>query len=182
MTQPLSCLELSFMTQSPLPDTTDNGFHIAIVMDGNGRSARQHRMPRLLGHRARRENVRRIVSACPDRGMRSLTRSAFATENRGRPQPEVDGRMRILGEFIDRETCNRHSGAYRPPSWSACRVTSSGSSATSRAIELTEANTRLTLAVALTYAGQANGVATVRALARPGSTQWQSTSKRSPTP
>ena len=69
------------MTQSSFPVATGNGLHVAIIIDGNSRSARQRGMPRLVGHRAGTENVRRIVSACPDLGIRYLTRSAFSTEN-----------------------------------------------------------------------------------------------------
>src|SRR5918911_5427218 len=82
--------------------------HIAIIMDGNGRWARQRGLPRLIGHRAGTENIRRIVSECTEQGVRYLTLYAFSTENWSRPSREVDGLMRILGEFIDRETGNLH--------------------------------------------------------------------------
>ena len=54
--------------------------HIAIIMDGNGRWAQQRGMPRLLGHRAGTQNVRKIIAACIERGVRFLTLFAFSTE------------------------------------------------------------------------------------------------------
>src|SRR6476659_2750236 len=82
--------------------------HIAIIMDGNGRWAKQRGLPRLAGHRAGTENIRRIVTECAEQGVRCLTLYAFSTENWSRPSREVDGLMRILSEFIDRETNSLH--------------------------------------------------------------------------
>src|SRR4051812_19280620 len=82
--------------------------HIAIIMDGNGRWARRRRLPRLAGHRAGTENIRRIVTECTAQGVRYLTLYAFSTENWSRPSREVDGLMSILGEFLDRETRSLH--------------------------------------------------------------------------
>src|SRR5262249_43713802 len=83
--------------------------HIAIIMDGNGRWARQRGLPRLAGHRAGTENIRRIVTECGEQGVGYLTLYAFSTENWSRPSREVEGLMRILSEFIDRETINLHN-------------------------------------------------------------------------
>src|SRR4029078_1230621 len=82
--------------------------HIAIIMDGNGRWAKRRGLPRLAGHRAGTENMRRIVRRCAGQGVRYLTLYAWSTENWSRPSREVDGLMRILGEFIDRETRTLH--------------------------------------------------------------------------
>src|SRR5215470_5730876 len=82
--------------------------HIAIIMDGNGRWAKQRGLPRLAGHRAGTENIRRIVTECTEQGVRYLTLYAFSTENWSRPSAEVDGLMRILSEVIGRETDNLH--------------------------------------------------------------------------
>ena len=81
------------MVQSSFPIATGNGFHVVIIVAGTSRSTPKRGILRPVGHRAGTENVRRVVSACPDLGRRSLTLSAFPTENRGWPQPEVDGRM-----------------------------------------------------------------------------------------
>ena len=63
--------------------------HVAVIMDGNGRWANRRGMPRLAGHAAGRENVRRITTACADVGVEVLTIYAFSTENWRRPADEV---------------------------------------------------------------------------------------------
>ncbi len=159
------------MTQSAFQSPKHTGLHVAIIMDGNGRWAQQRGMPRLVGHRAGTENVRRIVSACPELGIRYLTLYAFSTENWRRPRPEVEGLMRILGEFIERETRNLHAEGVQirhlgqmdglPPRLQRKIV---------QAVDLTQNNDRLTLAVALNYGGRADIVAAVRAAMEDGVT------------
>src|SRR5215468_3733651 len=82
--------------------------HIAIIMDGNGRWAKQRGLPRLAGHRAGTENIRRIVTEAAEQGVRYLTLYAFSTENWSRPSAEVNGLMVLLGEVINRETETLH--------------------------------------------------------------------------
>src|SRR6476619_469466 len=82
--------------------------HIAIIMDGNGRWAKRRGLPRLAGHRAGGENIRRIVTECAEQRVRYLKLYAFSTENWSRPSREVDGLMRIFDEFLDRETLSLH--------------------------------------------------------------------------
>jgi undecaprenyl diphosphate synthase len=77
--------------------------HVAIIMDGNGRWAIGRGLPRLAGHRAGVENLRRIITACVEFGVQHLTIYAFSTENWGRPREEVDGLLFILNEVLDRE-------------------------------------------------------------------------------
>lgn len=74
--------------------------HIAIIMDGNGRWARQRGKPRLAGHEAGSETVRCVLNYCRDAGVRYLTLYAFSTENWTRPQTEVSGLLSLLGRFI----------------------------------------------------------------------------------
>jgi undecaprenyl diphosphate synthase len=139
--------------------------HIAIIMDGNGRWAKQRGLPRLAGHRAGTENIRRIVTECAEQGVRCLTLYAFSTENWSRPSREVDGLMRILSEFIDRETNSlhkegaqiRHLGRLEGISEVLKRKIRS-------AVELTRENQRLTLAVAFNYGGRSDIVDAVREL------------------
>lgn len=76
--------------------------HIAVIMDGNGRWARQRGKPRLAGHEAGSETVRRVLNYCRDAGVRYLTLYAFSTENWSRPADEVAGLMALLGRFIKR--------------------------------------------------------------------------------
>jgi undecaprenyl diphosphate synthase len=77
--------------------------HVAIIMDGNGRWALKRGLPRLAGHKAGTENLRRIIRACVEFGVKYLTIYAFSTENWGRPREEVDGLMRILEDVINNE-------------------------------------------------------------------------------
>lgn len=77
--------------------------HIAIIMDGNGRWAAARGLPRLEGHRAGTENLRQIIRACVELGVKYLTLYAFSTENWGRPKEEVNGLLAILESVIDRE-------------------------------------------------------------------------------
>jgi len=77
--------------------------HIAIIMDGNGRWAAARGMPRLEGHRAGTENLRQIIRASVEFGVKYLTLYAFSTENWGRPKEEVNGLLTILESVIDRE-------------------------------------------------------------------------------
>jgi undecaprenyl diphosphate synthase len=83
-----------------------SGLHLAIIMDGNGRWATDRGLPRLAGHREGAKTVRRIVEAAPDHGVRMLTLYAFSADNWARPPAEVRGLMRLLGEYLRRETPN----------------------------------------------------------------------------
>jgi undecaprenyl diphosphate synthase len=74
--------------------------HIAIIMDGNGRWAEARNLPRLAGHKAGGESVRRVVEAAPELGVTTLTLYAFSSDNWKRPPEEVDGLMRLLREYL----------------------------------------------------------------------------------
>ena len=78
--------------------------HIAIVMDGNRRWARQHRLPAIAGHRAGVETIRKTLRAARERGVEYLTLYSFSTENWSRDPEEVTGLMGLLEETIRRET------------------------------------------------------------------------------
>jgi undecaprenyl diphosphate synthase len=77
--------------------------HVAFIMDGNGRWAAQRGLPCLAGHQAGTENLRRVIRACVEFGIKYMTIYAFSTENWGRPKEEVDGLLHILEDVIDRE-------------------------------------------------------------------------------
>lgn len=77
--------------------------HVAIIMDGNGRWAKNRGWPRLVGHRRGAERVRQIVQACPELGVRWLTIYAFSTENWKRSTEEVLGLMALFGRYIENE-------------------------------------------------------------------------------
>ena len=74
--------------------------HVAIIMDGNGRWATRRHLPRLLGHKAGVDALRRVVELCHDEHIPMLSVYAFSTENWGRPREEVDGLMRLFWEVI----------------------------------------------------------------------------------
>lgn len=74
--------------------------HIAIIMDGNGRWAKKRGLSRSMGHREGSKNLRKIVEACYNMGVRYLTVYAFSTENWARPKAEVDELMRLLLDYL----------------------------------------------------------------------------------
>jgi undecaprenyl diphosphate synthase len=77
--------------------------HVAIIMDGNGRWARKHRLSRINGHRKGADSVREILKACQEFGIKILTLFAFSTENWLRPKREINALMRLLEEYLDSE-------------------------------------------------------------------------------
>ncbi|MFH1378674.1 MAG: isoprenyl transferase [bacterium] len=78
--------------------------HIAIIMDGNGRWAKQQGLPRIMGHQEGRNSVKEIVRVCGELGIKILTLYAFSTENWKRPRYEVQGLMRLLSSTLKQET------------------------------------------------------------------------------
>ncbi len=74
--------------------------HVAVIMDGNGRWAKQRGLPRIEGHKAGAETVRRVVEVCADKNIEYLTLYAFSTENWARPKDEVDQLMQLLQRFL----------------------------------------------------------------------------------
>jgi undecaprenyl diphosphate synthase len=143
--------------------------HIAIIMDGNGRWAKQRGLPRMAGHRAGTENIRAIVTACDTIGVRYLTIYAFSTENWSRPSLEVQGLMQILGDFIDRETKNLHEQHVKLRHLGRLDGLSTRlRHKVQHAVDLTQQNTGLTLAVAFNYGGRADIVDAVRGLVAQG--------------
>ncbi|MEY3393989.1 MAG: hypothetical protein RL346_225 [Verrucomicrobiota bacterium] len=75
--------------------------HIAIIMDGNGRWAKERGLPRAEGHRAGAESIREVTEACIELGVKYLTLYAFSSENWNRPKNEVDALMKLLDRFLD---------------------------------------------------------------------------------
>jgi len=88
-------------------------FHVAIIMDGNGRWARRRHLPVVAGHRAGTQAVRRVVEAARDAGIGQLTLYSFSTENWSRSRDEVDGLMRLHAEMIDSEVPTLHQNDCR---------------------------------------------------------------------
>jgi len=138
-------------------------------MDGNGRWAKKRGLPRLAGHRAGVENIRRILTECVNLGIRYLTIYAFSTENWSRPSAEVEGLMRIFSEFLDRETHSLHEqGVQIRHLGSMNGVSPALQRKTQAALDLTRDNQRITLSVAFNYGGRADIVDAVRLLCAEG--------------
>jgi undecaprenyl diphosphate synthase len=143
--------------------------HIAIIMDGNGRWAQQRGWLRPAGHRAGVERIRSIVQECEAQGVRYLTLYAFSTENWNRPSPEVNMLMLLLSEFIDRETRNLHEEGVQIRHLGSMQGLSTELQRKIRyAVDLTQNNDVLTLAVALNYGGRAEIVHAVQSLIAEG--------------
>lgn len=87
-----------------------DGMHVAIIMDGNGRWAKARGLPRVAGHRAGAEAVRRTIEAAPKLGIRTLTLYAFSSDNWQRPAQEVSTLMQLFHEYLERHTaeCVKH--------------------------------------------------------------------------
>lgn len=81
-------------------------FHVAIIMDGNGRWANTQGKPRFFGHRAGAENLRSVVETCPHLGITTLTAYAFSSDNWGRPTQEVKMLMRLFNTYLQTEIKN----------------------------------------------------------------------------
>lgn len=144
-------------------------YHLAIIMDGNGRWAQSRGKPRLFGHRAGTENLRRILRACKDFGVKVLTVYAFSTENWRRPAEEVNGLMTILDQYIVREMKNLHAEGVQIRHVGRLEgVASQLQKKIKQAIELTRHNTTLILNVAFNYGGRQEILDAVRAIIADG--------------
>lgn len=129
--------------------------HVAIIMDGNGRWAIQRGLPRLAGHKAGTENLRRVIRSTVEFGVKYLTIYAFSTENWGRPPEEVQGLMLILQDVIDRELNELHKeGVQLRHIGRLEKLDPRIQKKVLKAIELTKNNDRLILNVAFNYSGR----------------------------
>jgi len=138
-------------------------------MDGNGRWARARGLPRLAGHRAGTENLRRVLRAAVELGIQILTIYAFSTENWGRPEDEVKGLLSILERVIDRELPELHQeGVQLRHIGRLERIPPRLRQKVQEAIELTKNNQRLILNVAFNYGGRAELVDAIRRMIADG--------------
>ncbi|MCB9146311.1 MAG: isoprenyl transferase [Anaerolineales bacterium] len=144
------------MTDTPLNIPAEKvPQHVAMIMDGNGRWALQRGLPRLAGHKAGTENLRRVIRATVEFGVKYLTIYAFSTENWGRPAEEVNGLMLILQNVIDRELNELHKeGVQLRHIGRLERLDPAVQKKVLHAIDLTRNNDRLILNVAFNYGGR----------------------------
>ena len=137
--------------------------HVAIIMDGNGRWARQRGLPRLAGHREGVENMRRVLTSSVEFGVQVLTIYAFSTENWGRPEDEVKGLLGIIDEVLQREVPEMHKNGVRLRHLGSLEgIGERTREGVRRAIELTKNNERITLNVAFNYGGRAEILDAIR--------------------
>ena len=143
--------------------------HIGIVMDGNGRWARERKLPRLMGHRAGTENTRRVLRACGEFGIEIVTLYGFSTENWRRPKNEVRGLFSIFENAIDREVPELHRNGVRLRHLGRTeRLPGRLVKKIESAVELTKDNDRLTLNLAFNYGGRAEIVDAARRIIAEG--------------
>lgn len=139
--------------------------HVAIIMDGNGRWAKERKLHRSEGHRAGAENVRRVLRSAVDHGVRYLTLFAFSTENWSRPDDEVRALIELLGETVRDETQQLHEEGVRITHIGRLdRLPPELRDSICRSIDLTKDNNKIVLNVACDYGGRAEIVDAVRAI------------------
>ena len=153
-------LQLSPQAKASLPA------HVAIIMDGNGRWAKQRHLPRVEGHRNGVESVRSVVRACGELGIQYLTLYAFSVENWNRPKDEVDTLMKYLARFLKNEIgeLNRNNvrleaigQIYRLPEFVQVQLEKTKAALSG--------NNGLTLILALSYGARTEIVEAVRGIA-----------------
>lgn len=158
------------MSKSPLNIPAEKiPRHVAIIMDGNGRWAISRGLPRLAGHKAGTENLRRIIRATVEFGIKYLTIYAFSTENWGRPTEEVQGLMGILQDVIDRELNELHQeGVQLRHIGRLERLDSKVQAKVLKAIDLTKNNDKLVLNIAWNYGGRDEIVCAIQKIIKDG--------------
>jgi len=129
--------------------------HIAVIMDGNGRWAKQSGMPRLFGHKNGVTAVREITETCAELGVQYLTLYSFSTENWNRPTLEVQGLMMLLVETVHSElkTLQKNNIRLRTIG-DLSKLPQRTQDALLDAIDQTKSNTRMTLVLALNYSSR----------------------------
>ncbi|MCU0403364.1 MAG: isoprenyl transferase [Chitinophagaceae bacterium] len=140
--------------------------HIAIIMDGNGRWAKEHGQDRLFGHFHGVESVRNIVEGCAELGIEYLTLYAFSTENWDRPENEVNGLMELLVDTIRKETETLNKNNIKLHVIGDRRMLGEDvNRELDESLEITSGNTGLNLIMALSYSGRWELVNAVKTIA-----------------
>jgi undecaprenyl diphosphate synthase len=143
--------------------------HLAIIMDGNGRWATRRHLPRLAGHKAGVEALKRVVECARDEHIEMLSVYVFSTENWTRPKPEVDGLMRLLWETLRLELAKLHKDGVRLRHLGRLYDLSPELQRAIRdAVELTKNNTVINVNVCFNYGGRAELVDAVRQIIADG--------------
>ncbi|HLT18480.1 MAG TPA: polyprenyl diphosphate synthase [Thermomicrobiales bacterium] len=165
--------------ESPRIENRSVPHHVAIIMDGNGRWAQKRGLPRIKGHEAGTENIRRITTRAGELGISYLTLWAFSTENWSRPADEVEGILRILAETIPREREELHRrGARIRHIGSLEGLDPSLVEQIQDTIELTASNTGINLTLAFNYSGRAEILEATRRIIASGIRPEELTAER----
>lgn len=131
--------------------------HVAVIMDGNGRWAKEKGKPRVFGHRNGVKSVREITEAAAELGVKYLTLYAFSTENWGRPKVEISALMRLLVETVYQETNTLMENNIRLKAIGEIdKLPKATYQALLEGIENTKNNDRMTLVLALNYSGRSD--------------------------
>jgi undecaprenyl diphosphate synthase len=143
--------------------------HVAFIMDGNGRWGEQRGLSRLDGHRAGVRNIRPIIEYLHSKGIKYVTLYAFSTENWNRPEDEVNGIFKILEDIIVDESRELHKNGVRLRHIGSLEGLSAKlKGLINQALELTKANIKMTLGVALNYGGRAEIIEAIRRIMQSG--------------
>jgi undecaprenyl diphosphate synthase len=141
--------------------------HIAIIMDGNGRWAKERGLPRAEGHRAGAESIREVTQACIELGVKYLTLYAFSSENWNRPKNEVDGLMKLLDRFLDDKASELDKQNIRLLAIGDLdRLPAATRKRLDRIQEQTKNHQTMTLVLALSYGAREEITAAVRSIAK----------------
>jgi undecaprenyl diphosphate synthase len=139
----------------PVYFTSQSSFHVAIIMDGNGRWATARYLPRAIGHRAGVQAARAVIEAAPQLGVSTLTLYAFSSDNWRRPRAEVSALMLLFKEFLASETAHcQETGVRLSIIGRRDRLDPNLSSQIAQAERDTAACTRLHLRIAVDYSGR----------------------------
>ena len=140
--------------------------HVAIIMDGNGRWARQRHLPRIEGHRAGADSARIIIRTAGELGIKYLTLYAFSVENWNRPKDEVDALMKYLVHYLKSETPELNKNNVRlEVIGQIYRLPEIVQDHLKKTIATLSKNNGLTLVMALSYGGRTEIVDAVRSIA-----------------
>jgi len=143
--------------------------HIAIVPDGNGRWAAQRGLPRLSGHQAGIENMRRLVQTVNEYQIKYLTLYGFSTENWNRPEAEVTGLFRIVSDFMDKTASDIHKQGIKLRHIGRLEeLPKSLQQSIKKSVELTKNNPGMTLSIAFNYGARTEILDAVRRLIADG--------------
>lgn len=138
-----------------IPDIAAVPRHIAVIMDGNGRWAKQRFLPRVMGHKQGVESLRKVVKACREIGVEYLTVFAFSSENWRRPEEEVSFLMSLFMKALEREVTKMHKNNIRLKIiGDRSRFNDQLKQSMRDAETLTENNDGLTLTIAANYGGR----------------------------